>query len=376
MKTTFAVVAAMGLVSMVCGCDEDKKAPEPAQSATTAPATPPATTAAASAQPKASPAELAHKTMKAVVEAWNAHDATKVAALYEPQGKLVIAGLPDFAGRDAIAGEAKDTFAGYSDFKVGVTRTFAHGNTVAIEWVITGKNDGPFMGQKASARPMGVAGASVVTFDDEGLIKEDHRYFDMPTLQSQLDPKAKAGTFRTAMTMPAGAPEEHVAKGTPDETKNADKAKQMYASFRADKIAEMMAFVADDAVMEDFTSPAQVKGNKAIQDAMTPIWKAFPDMAATTPVAFGADDWVVVETNIKATHKGPLGPIKASNKPVNVHGVDILQMKDGKIARYESYSNNAELLVQIGAMPPMGATPAGATTAVASTSPTPPVKTT
>jgi steroid delta-isomerase-like uncharacterized protein/uncharacterized protein (TIGR02246 family) len=365
MKTTYAVVAALGVASFVCGCDEDKKPTE--STATSATATTAAVSASPPPAPKPTPAEAIAKTQKAVIEAWNAHDSAKIAALYEPTGKLVIPGLPDFSGRDAIAGEAKDTFAGYSDFKVALTKTYVKGNTVALQWVITGKNDGPALGQKASGRQMGVAGASVITFDDDGLIKEDHRYLDLPTITSQLDPKAKAGSFRAPLTLPTGAVEEHASKGTPDEAKVLEQVKAFYTAFEAKKEADFMAFVTEDTVGEDYTAPATVKGTKATKDMANGFWKTVPDLAQTKPVQFAAGDTVITEGTLTGTQKGAMGPIKATNKPVSLRFVDIIQMKDGKVARLDTYADSAEMLIEIGAMQPIG--PAPATAAAASGAP-------
>jgi hypothetical protein len=215
MKRTSAIAVVLGGVCLLVACDEDKK-PETTTGASSATAGSASVAATPPPPPKATPAELMAKTLKGIAEPWNAHDAAKVAANYAPNAKLVIPGLPDFKGRDAIQGEAKADFAGYSDWKVGVSRVITHGSTAVLEWVVTGKNDGPTpFTAKPSGRQLGVAGASVVTFGDDGLVTEEHRYFDLPTLTSQLDPKAKAGSFRAPVALPSGATEEIASKGTP-----------------------------------------------------------------------------------------------------------------------------------------------------------------
>jgi steroid delta-isomerase-like uncharacterized protein len=361
MKKAIAGVAVLGLVCFAAGCDEDRKAPEPAGSAAAAPATESAPPAPM--EPKATPAELEAKTMKGLVDAWNTHDAKKVAAAYEPQGRLVIPGLPDFPDRAAIEAEAKGDFTAYSDFKVAVTKSYVHGNTVAIEWVITGKNDGPMMGKPASGRQMGVAGASVSRFDDDGFIKEEHRYVDLPTITNQLDPKAKAGTFRPPVALPTGAMETLVSKGTPDEAKALDTAKAFYAAFEGKKEADFSALVTDDSTFDDLTGPAQAKGAKAGLDMARTFWKAIPDLAQTKPVQFAAGDVVVTEGVLTGTQKGALGPLKASNKPVSLRFVDFVKVKDGKAASLTTYADSAEMLTEIGAMPPLGAAPAASASA-------------
>jgi len=363
MKRTSAIAVVLGGVCLLVACDEDKK-PETTTGASSATGASASVAATPPPPPKPSPAELMAKTLKGAAEPWNAHDAAKVAANYAPNAKLVIPGLPEFKGRDAIQGEAKADFAGYSDWKVGVVRTFSKGSNAVIEWVVTGKNDGPTpFAAKATGRQIGVAGASVVTFGDDGLITEEHRYFDIPTLTSQLDPKAKAGTFRAPITLPTGAPEDIASKGTPDEAKLVDTAKAMYTAFEGKKEADLLAFATDDTAMEDYSGPTSVKGTKQFKDLANAYWKIIPDVAQTKPLQFAAGDWVITEGTMTGTQKGAMGPIKASNKPVSMRFVDLVQFKAGKIARFDTYADSAEMLVEIGAMPPItlpapGAAPA------------------
>ena len=346
-RTTFAVVAVLGAVSLVCGCEEEKKAPATAPSASAA--APPASTAAAPAAPKPKPEELSSRTIKAAVVAWNAHDAAKVAANYEPTARLVIAGLPEMSGKDAIAANAKDNFTAYPDFKVAVTRSFAKGNTAVFEWTITGKNDGPSMGKPATGRQMGVTGVGVATFDDDGLIKEEHRYFDVPTLQSQLDPKAKAGTFRPPPPLPTGPVEAHLARGTAEEAKALQTANAFYKAFESK--GDITPFLTDATTSDDYTAPATVKGIKANKDLAAGYWKTFPDLEQVKPFQFVADGFVITEGVLTGTQKGPLGPVKPTNKQATLHFVDVIEIKDGKIVHLDTYGNSAEILVAIGAMP-------------------------
>ncbi|HEY1690977.1 MAG TPA: ester cyclase [Polyangiaceae bacterium] len=361
MNRAIAGVAVVGVVCLALGCDEDKKTTEPASSA--AAALPTESAPPAPVEPKATPAEAIAKTMKADVAAWNAHDAAAVAACYEPQGKLVISGMPEFRDRQAVMAEAKANFTAFPDFKVAVTHSYVHGNTVAIEWVVTGKNDGPDMGQPATGRTMGILGASVSTFDDDGLIKEEHRYFDLPTLRSQLDAKAKAGTFRPPVALPTAATEEHVSKGTPDEAKTLDVAKAFYAAWGANKPADFAAFLTDATLMEDAGDPKAKNGVKPAVDTLGSMFKAFPDTTMSEPVLFATGDVVVAVVDVAGTNKGPLMGMKPTNKHVESRFLDVTVWKDGKLAHEMSYANSADMLVQLGVMPPIGAAPAASASA-------------
>ena len=81
----------------------------------------------------------------------------------------------------------------------------------------------------------------------------------------------------------------------------------------------------DDVVFIDYTQPGEMKGKKALADWFGVMFKAVPDMKQTKGTQIAADDFVITEGAIVGTQKGPMGPLKASNKPVNVHFVDVVQ---------------------------------------------------
>lgn len=364
MRTTFVSMAALGMVCLACACDEDRKVNE-TTTATTGSA--PASVVPAP-PPKPAAEELAQMAVKTLVDAWNAHDTARIAAAYEPSGKLVIPGTPDVSGRDALVAQAKETFGAYSDFKVALTREIVHGNTVAAEWVIAGKNDGPSMGQPPSGRQMGVAGVSISTIDDDGLIREERRYFDAPTITSQLDPKAKPGTFRSAMTLPTAPPEIVVSRGTPVEAKALEVTRNVYAALEGKKEADLLAMVTDTSSIDDYTMPATENGTKGVKQYVDGFWTTFPDATESWPLQFAAGDYTVREGAFTGTQKGAMGAVKPTNKTGTLHFVDVLQVKDGKVAHMDSFANGAEMLVALGVMKPVGQQPA-TTSAMAAAKP-------
>ena len=345
-----AIVTLLGLcaASFVTGCEGDKKTTVATASTSTA-----AYAADATLPPPPSPttAEIIPKTIAAAVDAWNAHDPAKVAASYQTTATLTLPGQPDIEGRDAISAQAKDNFIACPNFKVAVTKTFIHENTAAFEWVVTGTNDGSVMGQKPSGRQMGVSGASIVTVDGDGLIKEERRYVDLPTIMSQLDPKAKTGTFRAPLALPTAPTETRVATETPDDVKTIDAAKMIYAAFDSKSETSLLAVVTDNTIIDDRTRSTIFTGTKGATDDANGLWKTFPDFRLTHAVQFADGDVVITEGVLNGTQSGPMGPIKATNKPVTFHFVDVLQIKDGKIARVDSFGDNAEILQAIGPLP-------------------------
>ena len=367
-----AALAVLVLGSLVLGCEDEKKPAPPAPSAsaatTAASATP---TASASAAPKLSMAEMMTASQKLIAESVNKHDAKLFASAYAPDGILKIAGIPDIKGRDAIEKQTKADFVGIPDAKFAFARVWVKGNVAVSEWVYAGTNTGDWNGQKASGKPVGVNGVSVVVLNDEGLVKEERRYFDMPTTQSQMDPKAKPGSFRPVPTVP-GSTEQHVAK---DDDALLKQVNAMYATFEGHKQADFMAFVTDDTTYDDYSSPAIMKGKKPIGEMFTMYNAGIPDFKQTHDLQIVSDGWVITEGVLTGTHKGQVGPFKATNKPVTLHFIDFFQVKDSKIVAGRTYQNLLEFLVAIGVAPAPGAAPAASASAAPSASgPTPATK--
>ncbi len=365
-KTLGTIVA----VLLAAACGGSPPAAPTAPTGATTPAMPTTPTTPAVPETPATPAPAAVKaatpeeTTKSLIDAWNAHDADKIAAAYSENATLRLVGspMPDFTGRAAIKAAAADSLKANPDFKVAATRVTMKGNVSAVEWVITGTNtgDSEMMKMKASGRKFGLHGVDIATYDDAGLIKEARRYYDMPTQMMQLDAKAKAGTFRAVETLPTAAPTVASSKGTPEEQKNLDAVNAMYKAIDDHKVDAVTTLMTADGSMDDFTQPTAMKSPKDVKAFLGFIFKAVPDVAQDKPLQMAAGDLVITEGFLHGTMKGNMGPMKATNKPIGMHFVDVVQVKDGKMAKAWSYGNSMEM------MPP----PAAPGAAKAATPPT------
>jgi steroid delta-isomerase-like uncharacterized protein/uncharacterized protein (TIGR02246 family) len=347
---------------VVAGCEEKQKTPEgTGGAAASAAASSSAAVAAATAAPvKATPGEMASAFAKKLAEAWSARDAAKVAALFAPDATQQLSGDPEVhQGRAAIEKGTSERFARYKDSTMTVGRIWSSKSASVIEWVSGGTRlAGEIADTKVPEKPVGLVGAAVVTFDDTGLVKTDHSYVDIAANLGQVEPKLlPAGVkFRPlTTTLPAGTG-TFESKGTPEEAKNLDSTNKVFAAVDSHKADEVIALLADDYVDEDFTMPGPLK-----KADVTPMEKefftAFPDIKTTSKtVQFAAGDYVVTEAVIEGTFKAalPASPgtpaFKPTNQPVKLHSLDVVQLKDGKIVKEWSYSNNAEFLSQIGVM--------------------------
>jgi steroid delta-isomerase-like uncharacterized protein len=350
----------LGVSLAACGGDEAAKPPEtplPPTPVATVTAAPTTTASATPPAPKPTQAELQMTAAKNVTDAMNAHDAKKYAALYTDDATVMIPGMPELHGRADIEKQVQGFYDGFKDMKFWIVATWQKGDVSFVEWGWSGTNTGEFMGMKPTEKQAGGLGLSAIWFNADGAMKKENRYFDAATTMTQLGAiKGKARAIPT----PAASVEMHSAKGTPEEDKNVEAVKTMEAAFETKKEADFLASMSDDVEYADMAMPENSKGKGEAKKFFGMFTKAIPDMKNTISNATGVEDFVIVESNITGTHKGQLGPFAATKKPVNIHGIDIFQMKDGKVVKGWTFGNNAELLTQIGVMKPPAA--AGAKT--------------
>jgi steroid delta-isomerase-like uncharacterized protein/uncharacterized protein (TIGR02246 family) len=298
-------------------------------------------------------AEMQKQALQTIGDSLNAGDAKKFASAYAEDGVSMVAGLPEAKGREAIAGTVQQFFDAFSNRKFAWTRIWTKGDVMVTEWAWNATNTGDFMGNKATNKPAGNTGLSVVWINADGAVKAEHRYENFPTVMGQLGlSKEKA---RPIPTLPA-QPEWITSK--PDEDKNLDVAKQIYAALDAHSEKDMLGAAADDITFDDMTLPAPVKGKEENKKFLQGFFKAFPDLKQTTSNAWAIGDYVINEGTMSGTNKGAFMGMPATKKSMNQHFVDVLQFKDGKLSRGWSYGNGMEVAMQLGLMKPPGAKPA------------------
>jgi predicted ester cyclase len=340
MLALFAMVAP---VVAACGGEEPPppQAPPPPP---VAPAPPPPAPTAETPPPPPKPAlaDLVGATMKNLGDAFNAHDSQKFAANFAADAVNTDVGFGDAHGRDEIAKAIQGFFDACSDAKGMPAHVWAKGNTVATDLVVSGTMTGDFMGMKATKKPVGRHQLIISTFNDDGLVSQQHIYGDGPGMMAQMKGAKEAPPVPD---MPA-ATDMHWAKNTPDEDKLVDWAKGLNDAFNKDDAKALGATMASDAdVTFYFLGGKVIKAGKDLDKFHAEFFKALPKAQFAVQTAWAADGFVVDERTITGTMKGRLGPMPASNKDVTVHIADVvLPTADGKVQHAWAFGNMVEMM--------------------------------
>jgi ketosteroid isomerase-like protein len=303
---------------------------------------------AESATPPAPPTpplpELEKTSLESAARTMNQHDARAYAALFTTRAVHKEAAAPDLNGRDAIASRMQLLFRSFSDFTISVDRALVKDNVVVTEWHWSGTDSGGYLGKRPTGRRAGISGVSVAFFNYDGLVREIHFYEDGENVSQQLDAAAAKGSFRAMSEASSGVtPTIVTSTNGPAEAKNLATSKAFYESIEKNDAAALGAFFTDDATVEDMALPSKGQKGKAAFSTIQKSWKNALGNFTQLPLygQFAVNDWVVTERVMKA-------PPPANGSGQQLHCVDLSQWKDGKMTRFQTYSNTLELIAEVG----------------------------
>lgn len=128
-------------------------------------------------------------------------------------------------------------------------------------------------------------------------------------------------------------------------------------AWNAGEIDAVDEFIAEDHVDHDPAQAASAGGRTGARDFIVTYLAAFPDAHITIDELIAERDLVMSRWHAAGTHQGELLGIPGSGRAIEITGIGIDRIADGRIA--ESWGNwdTLGLLAQIGALP----APAGAT---------------
>lgn len=99
------------------------------------------------------------------------------------------------------------------------------------------------------------------------------------------------------------------------------------------------------------SSPENIVGIEGFKAYYKNYITGFSNIEFTVIDAFGQGDKIVKHWNFKATHSGDFFGIPATGNKVDVSGVTLVKMKEGKIAQEQDFMDNLEFMQQLGLIP-------------------------
>ena len=132
-------------------------------------------------------------------------------------------------------------------------------------------------------------------------------------------------------------------------------AKNLYALFNQRKLDEAAKTIADDCTWTNVATGETFKGPSGFK-AFAQGWiTTFSDARVEIQNQIATEDAVVTEFFGRGTHDGPLksptGSVAPTRKKLDMRFIEVLTIRNGKIAEARAYFDTGTLMRQLGIMP-------------------------
>ena len=134
---------------------------------------------------------ISEETIRKQLLAWNQHDIPATAAFYTQDAVAYDPQYPQpLQGKEAIKEDAETFVRAFPDIHMELSSIVAKGDNVGFEGVASGTHKGPLEGPTGSIpatnKRVQMKFAIFCRVNEQGLITEERRYFDIAGMAAQL----------------------------------------------------------------------------------------------------------------------------------------------------------------------------------------------
>jgi len=134
------------------------------------------------------------------------------------------------------------------------------------------------------------------------------------------------------------------------EQENIENAKKQIAAINARNLEEYVSRIDESFVGESDSPLSPLRGRDGARKAIELALAAFPDVRLEVEQILASGDFVVARLGVTGTHKGNYLGIAATNKRVNYHVCNVVELRNGKTIRSRLYADYATLFQQLGVL--------------------------
>lgn len=141
-------------------------------------------------------------------------------------------------------------------------------------------------------------------------------------------------------------------------------AEGIFAAVNARDLDRLMTFY-DPAAEDDFVPIGVMRGPAAVRAFFAGLLAAVPDARLQVDRVTGSDEGAVVQWTLTGTFTGgPFQGVRATGRPVEIRGVDVMVVRDGRLRHNTIYYDGLAFARQAGLLPAEGSAGDRALTAV------------
>jgi steroid delta-isomerase-like uncharacterized protein len=95
------------------------------------------------------------------------------------------------------------------------------------------------------------------------------------------------------------------------------------------------------------------QGKEQVEEFLERLYTAFPDLSFTVSHKIARGNNVAEQWLLKGTHKGPFLGVPATNRPVEIPGMSMIEMREGRFLRDTFYFDAGIVMRQMRLLPPL-----------------------
>ena len=116
-------------------------------------------------------------------------------------------------------------------------------------------------------------------------------------------------------------------------------------------IEKVLNFYSSEYVGEDVGQASLLHGHEGLRAMLEMYWRAFPDLQFAVMEAVVQDSRVAIVWVAEGTHQGTIMNIPPTGHRVEVRGVSIINVKDGRVVSGQHIWDLAGMLRHMGLLP-------------------------
>jgi steroid delta-isomerase-like uncharacterized protein len=269
---------------------------------------------------------------------------------FEPLGSLLADdvhfafGEKDSRGRERVVAAHASLFGAFENRQLFARRILRTDQSQSIEWTMTGTHAGSWAGLSATGKPVTFQGITLLWTNDDGSISDIHVYFDVAVVKAQLG-SGPAQLQRLGLpSVPAGPPEIIEQGGTPLEASHVAVVRGTLDALENNNPSAFLSSFADDIDVFTLDHQRPVHGRDPLERMFNTLHKSIGDLDTVVQNTWGVQQHVLVEYAIAGLQLAPIGRTPfVPNRLLSTRLVDIVEVRDGKIARFWRYDDSGAL---------------------------------
>jgi len=259
-------------------------------------------------------------------------------ALYE-EAHFRFAGATDVRGRGKTLQALESILGAFDERSLAESRVLLAESALALEWTMTAVH-------KATRKPVAIKGLTLLWTKDDGSISDIHLYFDEAVVKAQIGEGPKALQNFHPAPLPSGRPQEVEQQRSAEERANAALVRAGIQALEDDNEAAYVGTMADDVEVTTLEGAEPSRGKAAARAWFRAMRGAIGHLDTLIENAWGIGPFVAVEYSISGEQRRPIGWVIPARKDalIKMSVVDVVEIRDGKIARVSRYDNPIEIL--------------------------------